>query len=240
MKNKVIREGHSWQDRYTREHTVCPSCNHYTLLYDKDSHIWYCNDCGGEFSCKIDKDKKITFNPLKEQIHRSEKLETTLEDRAKYHSKRQKGLSPFCSMGEGILEILKDDEGENMKLEKLNESNLTEDTVEKLYHSYKDIGKIVRFKGRHGNRWEIVDFIERYYNSYSEFKYKLKDIDMPGGTAVCDCDDVELVPTPKEQPKVEEPKKDASLPRTISMQKAWPQVPCSVSYLPYYFMYTNS
>jgi hypothetical protein len=94
-----------------------------------------------------------------------------------------------------------------MKLKKLNESNLTEDTVEKLYHSYKDIGKIVRFKGRRGNRWEIVDFIERYYNSYSEFKYKLKDIDMPGGTAVCDCDAVELVPTPKEQPKVEEPKK---------------------------------
>lgn len=97
----------------------------------------------------------------------------------------------------------------------VNESKLTEDTVEKLYHSYKDIGKIVRFKGRRGNRWKIVDFIERYYNSYSEFKYRLKDIDMPGGDAVCDCDAVELVPTPKEQPKreqpkVEEPKKDYS------------------------------
>lgn len=116
---------------------------------------------------------------------------------------------------DSYLEIIKGNEGENMKLEKLNEVNLTEDNVEKLYHSYKDIGKIVRLKNRRGYRWEIVDFIERHYNSYSEYQYRLKDIDMPGGTAVCDCDDVELVPTPKEQPKreqpkIEEPKKDAS------------------------------
>ena len=97
MKADKLKE--SWRDDFLHKHTRCPKCNHFTLLYDKKYNSWFCNDC--RIECKdVNKDGTIKFIPI-EELNENE-----LRKRAEYHRKRQKGLSPFCSMGEGVDSIM--------------------------------------------------------------------------------------------------------------------------------------
>lgn len=132
--------------------------------------------------------------------HNEKKLKNMLSDRAKYHKKFQKGMSPFCSLtgepisiGGGLCE---------------NKESLTGTT--------QDIGKIVRCKrnakDRFTGEWRIVGVREKVYRGYTDVMYDLKPVDMPpvntGVTATCDWLDMELVP---EKPAAKEtPKRDGS------------------------------
>jgi hypothetical protein len=132
--------------------------------------------------------------------HNEKKLKNMLSDRAKYHKKFQKGMSPFCSLtgepisiGGGLCE---------------NKESLTGTT--------QDIGKIVRCKrnakDRFTGEWRIVGVREKVYRGYTDVMYDLKPVDMPpinaGITATCDWLDMELVP---EKPAAKEtPKRDGS------------------------------